>query len=688
MPSDEVRRLHSDAYLEVKQDGVQRLRYENLENAGVMGLKNVPIEAIAITHAGKPVPRLIRSQDKYFNDGDEVIFFATSLPLPAFAGDKVGNLYSQIAVYEIAQQPEKVIAVADEIALNVRAQPIVVERAVQSIRFEQNNLYTLSAPNGDPFVQLRAVAAGGAALASTDFRVRGLNTLPKSARLKLELHGGVDHPGAEPDHHVQILLNDQLIGSTRFDGVELHLLELDPGFALREGVNTLSLRLPLDTGFISDVVFLEQIELSADLALSVEDRMLDQRVRAERSGLLELTIRGLASNGVVWIEQAGRYSSYVPQKTTQSVQAYITGDYRLLAAGNQQFVPSVRAKRDPIVFSKLFDYLVIAPDELRPDADAFAAWKTQSGLKTTVVSTQSIYDQYRNGEAHVDAIRAAIANAHENAGIRYVLLIGGDTTDARGHLNTLSSSLVPTDYVRTHNYIAFTPSDQSLAPKGVAIGRVPVRNAQEFRRWMQKAMRAQTTAATSFATFGSDRNEAGADYAAASRVLADVAGDLNKTQFVSLDELEVTLARQQLLDGIGRGDRIVHWFGHSSPARWSTLNAINVSAIQQATWNTARPGLVMQWGCWASYFVEPTRNTLGHALTLHDNGAAAVIGTSTLTQTVHDELLARKVLAALHDGLPLGDALQRGRVELIAENPTMIDVYWGTQLLGDPSAHW
>jgi hypothetical protein len=102
--------------------------------------------------------------------------------------------------------------------------------------------------------------------------------------------------------------------------------------------------------------------------------------------------------------------------------------------------------------------------------------------------------------------------------------------------------------------------------------------------------------------------------------------------------------------------------------------------------NASSPTLVTQWGCWNTYFVSPTEDTLAHAFMLNQNGgAASVLGASTLTKAEHEKGLAQLVLSFLtHDEMTLGDAVTQAKRIYSQTNPDALDVILGWTILGDP----
>ena len=97
--------------------------------------------------------------------------------------------------------------------------------------------------------------------------------------------------------------------------------------------------------------------------------------------------------------------------------------------------------------------------------------------------------------------------------------------------------------------------------------------------------------------------------------------------------------------------------------------------------------MVAQWGCWNTYYVHPTINTLGHALMVAgDKGAAAVLGATALTDSESDIALGERYLPRIvQPGATIGDALLAAKRDLAQQHPEMSDVILGWTILGDPA---
>jgi hypothetical protein len=155
---------------------------------------------------------------------------------------------------------------------------------------------------------------------------------------------------------------------------------------------------------------------------------------------------------------------------------------------------------------------------------------------------------------------------------------------------------------------------------------------------------------------------------------------------VDMDALGVPVARAKVIDSLNRGVAFTQFFGHSSYNVWSfSILFASPHAVQLQ--NAGRPSVVAQWGCWNTYYVHPTINTLGHALMLSgQQGAAAVLGATALTNSQSDiELGQRYLPRVVQPGVTLGDALVAAKRDLSQQHPEMRDVLVGWTILGDPA---
>jgi hypothetical protein len=148
----------------------------------------------------------------------------------------------------------------------------------------------------------------------------------------------------------------------------------------------------------------------------------------------------------------------------------------------------------------------------------------------------------------------------------------------------------------------------------------------------------------------------------------------------------VAAARQQLIAAMNDGTALVNFTGHSGPTSWTFSNLFNTANAAALT-NAGRPFVVVQWGCWNTYYVDPVNNHLVQSFLFSgEQGAAAVLGASTLTDSQSEKLLGEYLAPRLTTpGKPIGLALQEAKDELAQSSPELMDVLLGWTLMGDPA---
>ncbi len=131
---------------------------------------------------------------------------------------------------------------------------------------------------------------------------------------------------------------------------------------------------------------------------------------------------------------------------------------------------------------------------------------------------------------------------------------------------------------------------------------------------------------------------------------------------------------------------MISYLGHSDFDYWDFGPLYHRDDVQNLPAGHPAP-IIAQWGCWNSYFVALTIDTMAHALLLTENkGAASLIGSSTLTNLEAHEALGRQFFEIVAQGpIALGDALLRAQ-RAVANNYTGLrDDVLAMNLFGDPA---
>jgi len=364
------------------------------------------------------------------------------------------------------------------------------------------------------------------------------------------------------------------------------------------------------------------------------------------------------------------------------------------------------------ITSATASYLVIAhPDFMGPDdqgidplADLLLE-RQANGLSVLIVDVEQVYAQFGYGIVDPQPIRDYIAYAYRNMGTQMVLLVGADTLDYHHNYDWYlggnglpvydAVSFIPSLYAYTGPFVNHAPVDPLYADvdqdniPDLAIGRFPVRTSAELRQVVDKTLAWEQRDYPFKSLFIADNFDANNNYdfkADSEDMLGRLPGAWQSgVTRAYLDNASVSTTRTLIRNTINAGVALTSFVGHSDTNIWTFDNLFS-GANARALTNYLRPTVVTQWGCWNTFYVSPVENTMGHEFLLNGSqGAAAVLGASTLTEAVHERNLAKELYDRLFQpGVPLGQAVQNAKqayVEAFGADP---DVILGWTLLGDP----
>jgi hypothetical protein len=307
-----------------------------------------------------------------------------------------------------------------------------------------------------------------------------------------------------------------------------------------------------------------------------------------------------------------------------------------------------------------------------------------------VVDVADIYSTYSGGVVDATAIDTYVARAVPTLGVRWLLIAGADSIDYRDYDSDGSISLVPSLYGATGFNITFGPIDPAYADvdgdgvPDVAMGRMPARTPDEMAAMVATSLRAATEPAPRTVTLVSDTAD-GIDFAATNDAIAETF-DGWTVRRADVDRQGVDGARTELVSALADGSAYTMYLGHSSSHEWTSLGLFSSEAAR--TTPSSHPTVVVQFGCWNTYYVSPFADTMSHSFLLNPNGAAAaVMGASTLTSAANDIELAGYLADSMASGsLTVGEALLDAKRSVDRNaSGTTADVLLGWTLLGDPA---
>jgi hypothetical protein len=692
------------AKLAVSTRGMQRVTHEQLLAGGV-DLSGVAAAQIAVITDTGPVPRRMRGPAT-FGAGSSIEFF----------GDARDSLWSSGRIYSVLNDASR----ATDMSLVSR---VVASQGVSTyaaeLKYAPQVGYYEGSSTGDPWYADRMVANG----AATEKQVALSGPAPSnsSGTVEVVLGGGIDWPGSTPDHSVQILLNGSPIATRRWDGVGQARLRIP--VVVGSGVNSVTVRLPLDTGFAADIVYIESVTLKYRASASGNGTVFQGKgilgsawdtVFADTMGdgsppsiAGAITIGNVSGTDVraFQVRGGGAVEFAVSGTPLTFYSASFVDDAEMWVGASSAFLtPTVQAAPTAgSLFGAPADWLVISHGAFMPALGDLVARRQSQGLTTKVVDVADVMLKYSAGNPTPESLRRYIADAKSQMGTDYVLLVGADSYDAPGYLSSGSVSFIPTPYATTSAFVRFAPADPLIADTNgdqvpdVAIGRLPVRTLAETQEAVRKILAYETQAASSMQLTAGALDPLGS-FQNASESFATGLPVTWQLDRAYVDALGLNPARTALVNSFNQGRSVISYMGHSGPFQWGLTQSkqFDISQVLGTSSNADLPNLlvsqnqpiVLQFACWTTYFVHPSQSTMAQALLLTPNkGASAILGaTVVLDQASHDRMAAA-MADRLIPGARIGDVMQAAKAELAADanNPAGPEIQFGQILLGDPA---
>jgi hypothetical protein len=672
--------------------------------AAGLDLNGVDPGVIKLTNQGQPVPiavdRPARVNRARFGPGWYI----------EFLGEPQDTLYTKTNVYALHLDRRDALRVAVD-SRSVGQGQEAAGYYMETVHVEPELLYSFSAPNGDPWYAADLLANGKAFQRDFEVVLDDYAGVVAPVTLDIGVWGAIDWPDEGMDHHLVVSLNGSApLADEWFDGMVEHVIRLEvPAGLAREGSNSLRLRLPLDTGFAFDKVNLNyyaitypRVPLSRDggrLTARARGQVLEAKgfnspdIRIYRQGQGGLTrVQGLRTSQ----DADGSYAVRFPGIDTDASYHIVT-DGALLA-------PEVEPVGDvEDILQGAADYLVIThPIFHDANLDRLLETRQAEGYSVKVATTDAVYAAFSYGVRDAEAIRDYIRYAYNHLGTRLVLLVGGDTMDYHNYQGAGAYSFLPSIYAQTDaRVVRFAPVDPLYADverddgvPDLGIGRFPVRTAEELRVLVDKTLQyGQFRTYARRSVFSADHYDSAKqyDFRRDSDLLIEglPAGWQSGVIRSYIDELGVAGAKDALKRSIADGVSLVSFVGHSSSSQWSISKggALFTQAEVAALGNVGKPTLVTQWGCWNNWHVAVNTQTMGHKfLVAGAQGAAAVLGSATLTDASHERALGQRLYRWLFEpGMTIGDAMTLAKQEHALAAPADADVLLGWTLLGDPA---
>jgi hypothetical protein len=338
--------------------------------------------------------------------------------------------------------------------------------------------------------------------------------------------------------------------------------------------------------------------------------------------------------------------------------------------------------------SATVDVTIVTHPDFLSAASVLKQSQESSGLHSTIVTTEQLYDAYSYGAKSPDAIRAfVLRDRASRRKTRYLLLLGDASFDPRNYLGLGEYDYVPTKMVDTRVLEAASDDWFAIQQGGnlplAAVGRLPVRTAAEADAVAAKiaAYRNQPLDAPwrKKALLVADENDSW-DFERSNETLRANLETHLSVQTVYHGQLGTPATRTAILNGINDGQGWVNYFGHGSVDLWR--DGVLTSSDAAALTNSAMLPVFFDMTCLNGYFTDLYSESLGEALLKAPNGGAVgVWASSGLTEPAGQVTMNLEVWRQLQlPGATLGQSMIGAK-----QVATDTDVRQTWVLLGDPS---
>jgi uncharacterized repeat protein (TIGR01451 family) len=604
----------------VEEDGLYRVTYQDLTNAG-FPLSGVDPRRLGLFNQGSQVAiQVFGEEDGVFDTGDWLEFYGVA-PASEFTRR---NVYWLTAGDEGGRRMEERDVTPTGAGQTAGA-------FYTTLHMEENHEYWKYLPGGegqDHWFWERFPSAPHTS--QYTFSLHHIASIEANAWLRVRLHGRTSTT-TYPDHHTQILLNGSLVDEAWWDDQIpfVHEITLSQRL-LREGNNSLTVKLPGDTGADVDSLYVDSFDVGYWDTYTAEDDLL--YFTAPSAGKVTFNIGNFSTNqiqvydvGDPWgvdrlaggsIEADGsRYRIRFEENAPPD------GRYLALSSGQKQSPASLLLDTPSNWKSpdNGADYLIITHAAFTEAAARLAEFRADQGLRVATIQITDIYDEFSGGLFDPAAIRDFLSYTYYHwrpPAPLYVLLVGDANYDFLDYLGTGNDNYVPT-HLFDSALIGQTPSDNWFVSVSgddplpdMLIGRLSVRTLSEANTVMDKIL-------------DYEENPPPGDWRQKALFVAD-----DETSFEAISDgliailpagytaqrIYAILYRQpydpttEILKAIDRGVLIVNYIGHGSVTSWASWpggNIFNQNDIPKLN-NGPRYPLLVTGNCLNGLFAHPT----------------------------------------------------------------------------------
>jgi len=522
----------------------------------------------------------------------------------------------------------------------------------------------------------------------------------QDAYTRIAIYGSTEAGDFDPDHHLEILVNGQVVADESWDGIGGRIIESNfPAIILRNGRNTLTITAPGDTGVAADIYHLDWITIFHPRTFTSADDQLvftassDQAVLSGFSGPIE----------AYEIENNG-YSRQLPDidsssefggntfvfETIPGNKYYVIGQTRFMTPDDVTLLNV----RDDINDLAGAEYIAIGPADLLEAWQPVIELREDQGLAVVSIPIQDIYNQYNYSIPEPQAIQNFLREIQSSWEIRprYLVLLGDSSYDPLGYISSPDANRLPVFLVetifggQTVSDVDFVQLDDDKWPD-LPIGLIPARTPGQVTRLVNKIIAYERDL---------DRYMHMGVVAIADGQEAHFAREAGEFLALFPENFQVELfkppagsenAPQAIKEFMEGSNLFIAYFGHGSVNMWGKDRLFSTEQVMNLEPPQNYP-IVVNMTCLTGLYTHPSVESLAEALLWReDGGAVAVMAPSSLTlPTDQGKLSAALINQWLSNpDARLGDIHMLARQEVPVDRDSSLDVIRTFMLFGDPA---
>ncbi len=574
------RAMARDGYkIFVEQDGIYVVTKAELDDAG-LNTAVVDPRKIRIFSQGVEIPIHIEGeQDGRFDVPDYIEFY----------GKKMRSDYTYTNVYWLVVDENIDGLRMAEVDGSLNGTHPVLTMAPERIRFEHENIYATSIQNGegqDHWFWNFVIASNSLDLTGDLNNVADVPGRNGSIRVE---YRGFTSTGTNPDHHTIVSLNGYQVLDDYWDGLIKFSNEWSfPQSLLANGMNTVSIYLPGDTGSAADVVYVNWFEIEYLRNYAAQNDSII--FWAEGEGMYQIAVTNFSNQSIALfdisdpfttkkitnftITQDGNSHTLVFQHSVANPHRYFA-----LSEENRQ-TPEIGASHSVDLRSNdnQADYIIVTHEDFYSSLSPLIQLRQQQGLSVTSIKVTDIYDEFNYGIKNPRAIKDFLEftfHHWQKPAPTYVLLVGDATYDFKDFLKTGHQDFVPTHLFESSYFSTETSSDNWFVSVSgddplpdMLIGRLPVQSTAEADAVVQKIIQYESSSPEdewhSTMLFIAEGDDVHNDFEALSDSLIQrhVSPDVKISRVYRSQFSDSESTQDALLAKINQGSLIANYYGH------------------------------------------------------------------------------------------------------------------------------